>query len=77
MSIFKIIRRSALLAAVFLCLTLGAGCSNNPYPPPLQENGADGSLWKVRYGALPEDPRSLDPQVCYDNVGKRVIEPVQ
>ncbi len=77
MSIFKIIRRSALLAAVFLCLTLGAGCSNNPYPPPLQENGADGSPWKVRYGALPEDPRSLDPQVCYDSVGKRVIEPVQ
>ena len=26
---------------------------------------------------MPEDPRSLDPQVCYDSVGKRILEPVQ
>ena len=76
MSAFKNFRRSALLSAVFLCLA-AAGCSNNPHPAPLKEAREDGSPWRIRYGALPEDPRSLDPQVCYDNVGKRVLEPVQ
>ncbi len=27
--------------------------------------------------AMPEDPRSLDPQVSYDNVSRRVLEPIQ
>ena len=53
------------------------GCSNNPHPEPLQKTREDGTPWKVRYGALPEDPRSLDPQVCYDNVSRRVLEPIQ
>ncbi|NBV87271.1 MAG: hypothetical protein EBS01_13655, partial [Verrucomicrobia bacterium] len=76
MSSRKNSRRSALLSAVFLCL-VAAGCSNNPHPEPWRAVREDGSPWKVRYGALPEDPRSLDPQVCYDSVGKRVLEPVQ
>jgi ABC-type transport system substrate-binding protein len=65
--------------AVAMCLfaVVLIGCSNNPHPEPLQKNRDDGTPWKVRYGALPEDPRSLDPQVCYDNVSRRVLEPIQ
>ena len=82
-------RCRALLAAAFSCaesVALGgvllawfalAGCSNNPHPEPLHVVREDGTPWKVRYAALPEDPRSLDPQVSYDNVGRRVLEPVQ
>jgi oligopeptide transport system substrate-binding protein len=77
MNLSQICRRSVLLSAAFLCLLLASGCSNNPYPAPSRETREDGSPWQVRYSALPEDPRSLDPQVCYDNVGKRVLEPVQ
>ncbi len=72
-------RRPLLVAAawcgVFLLGSL-SGCSNNPHPAPLQEKREDGSPWKVRYSALPEDPRSLDPQVSYDTVGRRILEPV-
>lgn len=66
--------RVGFCAWVAVCL---ASCSNNPYPEPLQKTGEDGSPWKVRYSALPEDPRSLDPQVSYDQVSRRVLEPVQ
>jgi len=45
------------LAVAFGLLGLG-GCGNNPYP------GADDSV-KVRYGALPEAPKTLDPAVSY------------
>lgn len=65
--------RAGLLAAA--CVL--SACSNNPYPAPLQETREDGSPWRVRYFAMPEDPRSLDPQVCYDTVSKRILEPVQ
>ncbi len=68
--------RSAPLLAVVASFVLGA-CSNNPYPPAQQALREDGSPWLVRYGAMPEDPRSLDPQVCYDSVGKRILEPIQ
>lgn len=54
-----------------------AGCSNNPYPQPEQLVREDGTPWQVRYSALPEDPRSLDPQVSYDSVSRRILEPVQ
>ncbi len=83
----------ALIAAAFLrpypcvarvcagvllaCSLMLAGCSNNPHPEPLQKTGEDGTPWKVRYGALPEDPRSLDPQVSYDAISRRILEPVQ
>ncbi len=70
-------RRFALLAAVFLCVGLIAGCSNNPFPAPLETTAEDGSPWKVRYGAIAEDPQTLDPQVMYDAVSRRVLEPVQ
>ena len=73
-------RCSSSLAAAFWCLAglaILTGCSNNPHPAPLREKRDDGSPWKVRYGAMPEDPRSLDPQVSYDTVGRRILEPIQ
>jgi oligopeptide transport system substrate-binding protein len=63
---------AALLAAVALL----SACSNNPHPPPLREKRADGSPWRVRYGAMSEDVRSLDPQVSYDQMGHIVLETV-
>ncbi|MCH7709377.1 MAG: hypothetical protein IH884_12880, partial [Myxococcales bacterium] len=36
-------------------------CSNNPYP------GADDTV-KVRYGALPSAPKTLDPAVTYSSL---------
>ena len=50
-------RPQLALAVGFGLLGLG-GCGNNPYP------GADDTL-KVRYGALPETPKTLDPAVSY------------
>lgn len=70
-------RCTSFLAAAFLCSGLFSACSNNPHPTPLREAREDGTPWKVRYVAMPEDPRSLDPQVSYDTVGRRVLEPVQ
>ncbi|MEY5024934.1 MAG: hypothetical protein RLZZ244_462 [Verrucomicrobiota bacterium] len=67
-----------LVAAWFALL---AACSNSPYP---DSGGAkeglrreDGQPWRVRYGVASEDPRSLDPQVSYDSVSRRILEPVQ
>ena len=48
----------------------------DPHPKPLRETRADGSPWLVRYGVLPEDPRSLDPQFMYDQMSRRVLEPI-
>jgi oligopeptide transport system substrate-binding protein len=62
------------LAAFALFLS---GCSNNPYPSASRQTRDDGSPWLVRYGYLPEDPRSLDPQVSYDSLSRRVLEPIQ
>ena len=64
-----------LIAALIAALL--SGCSNDPNVPPFQTQRPDGSPWLVRYGATPEDPRSLDPQVSYDNVSRRILEPVQ
>lgn len=63
--------------ALLACSLMFVGCSNNPHPEPLQKTREDGTPWKVRYGALPEDPRSLDPQVSYDAISRRILEPVQ
>ena len=60
-----------------LCALLISACSNNPYPAAFRDTRDDGSPWQVRYMAMPEDPRSLDPQVSYDNVSRRVLEPLQ
>lgn len=66
------------LAAPLLTLLvfLVGACSNDPTPPPLHEKRADGHPWLVRYGALGDDPRSLDPQFAYDSVSKTIVEPV-
>ncbi len=53
-----------------------AGCGNDPMVAPLQEKRADGSPWIVRYGVNTEDPRTFDPQFAYDQVTRRVLEPV-
>jgi ABC-type transport system substrate-binding protein len=39
----------------------------------LKEIRPDGSPWRTAYRALPEDPRTLDPQVSYDTLGNAVI----
>jgi ABC-type transport system substrate-binding protein len=70
-------RLFASLAAALVLSGVFPACSNNPLPEPLQQTREDGSPWKVRYAALPEDPRSLDPQVSYDSVSRRVLEPIQ
>ena len=72
------LQAQALTRLVFaFCAFLISACSNSPYPPALRETRDDGSPWQVRYMAMPEDPRSLDPQVSYDNVSRRVLEPIQ
>lgn len=69
--------RRLLLLLVLLCLAAGlVGCNNDPNPPPYYQTREDGSPWVVRYWGLTEDPRSLDPQVTYDQMSRRVIEPV-
>ncbi len=67
--------RPALLLGAGLCGLLAA-CSNNPHPAPLAEHRADGSPWVVRYSAMPDEPRSLDPQYAYDEMSRRILEPV-
>jgi len=62
---------AGLIAAFF------TGCNTDPNPIPTRKARDDGSPWVVRYGVLPDDPRSLDPQQCYDQMGHRVLEPVQ
>jgi ABC-type transport system substrate-binding protein len=52
------LRRAFGWLAGALALLGSGGCGNNPYP------GADDSV-KVRYAALPESPKTLDPAVSY------------
>jgi oligopeptide transport system substrate-binding protein len=63
----------ALLIASLLAL---AACSNDPHPKPLAEKRPDGSPWLVRYSAMGDEPRSLDPQFAYDEMSRRVLEPI-
>ncbi len=67
----QIARLSAIAAALWL-----AACDNNPHPAALRETDDDGTKWSVRYQNLPEDPKSFDPQYSYDQMSRRVIEPV-
>jgi ABC-type transport system substrate-binding protein len=62
---------AGLAAALLL-----AGCSNDPNPPPLHTKRPDGSPWVVRYAYMPDEVRSLDPQVMYDQVSRIIVEPV-
>lgn len=63
---------------IFACALLLAlpGCNNNPHPPPYHKTRPDGSPWIPRYSVLTGDPKSFDPQVSYDAVSRRVLEPV-
>jgi ABC-type transport system substrate-binding protein len=61
---------------VLLGAFLGAGCSNYPHPPPLHPTRQDGEPWRVLYRALPDDPRSIDPQHAYDTISDRVVRAV-
>jgi ABC-type transport system substrate-binding protein len=68
-----------LLAWLSLLLSFSlllSGCGNNPNPRPLHDKRADGSPWIVRYAAMPDDIRSLDPQVSYDMVSSALLEPI-
>src|SRR6478735_3640329 len=65
--------REAILLAFALVLS---ACSNDPNPPPYEKTRADGKPWAVRYAALTADPKSLDPQVMYDAISQRALEPV-
>src|SRR5690349_21196880 len=64
------------VAGLLLIAYSVTGCGNNPHPPPLREKRDDGSPWLVRYGAMNEEARSLDPQVAYDQMSRTVLEPV-
>jgi ABC-type transport system substrate-binding protein len=59
-----------------LTATFFAGCGNDPNLKPEHEKRADGSPWEVRYAAMPDDPRSLDPQFAYDQMSHRLLEMV-
>lgn len=65
--------RTALFLLVALAL---AGCGNNPNPEPHRKTRPDGSPWLVRYSLLSDDPRDFDPQKMYDQMSRRVLEPV-
>jgi oligopeptide transport system substrate-binding protein len=69
-------QRRALRFFLAVSCALLAACDNNPNPKPLHAKRADGSPWLVRYGSMADEPRSLDPQVSYDSVSRRVLEPV-
>jgi ABC-type transport system substrate-binding protein len=68
-------RAHALLFLSLTALLLG-GCGNDPNLAPLEKTRPDGSPWQVRYAAMPDDPRSLDPQFAYDQMSHRILEAV-
>jgi len=63
------------LALLATALTLAA-CGNDPNQAPLRQTREDGTPWTVRYAGTTEDPRSLDPQFMYDQISRRVLEPI-
>ena len=50
-----------------------AGCDIRPFPRFPEGVRHDGQRWKSTCRALPEEPRSLDPQVRYDVIGTAVV----
>lgn len=70
-------RPAAGYGVLLICLSLVlAGCGNDPHPRALRETRPDGSPWLVRYSYIPDSPRSLDPQFAYDQMSRRILEPV-
>ncbi len=67
----------ARLVGLALSVALAAGCRNDPNPKPLHEKRPDGSPWIVRHVYLPDEIRSLDPQVAYDQMSHTVLSAVQ
>ena len=61
-----------LCSALALCWAL-TGCDNQPFPRFQGGIRPDGKPWKTTYRALPDEPRSLDPQVSYDVIGTAVV----
>jgi ABC-type oligopeptide transport system substrate-binding subunit len=64
------LRRWATAVAALATLA-AAGCSNNPHAAPERLTRDDGTPWRTLYRAW-DDPRSLDPQVTYDEVSHRI-----
>jgi oligopeptide transport system substrate-binding protein len=62
------------LLAAFCCLL--TGCGNDPNLAPYRQTRADGSPWLVYQYYMPDEVRSLDPQVAYDQVSRRILEMV-
>jgi ABC-type transport system substrate-binding protein len=80
MRFFESVRQSEWISGylgIALLALATAGCGNDPNPAPLHKKRPDGSPWLVRYAYNTEEIRSLDPQVSYDQVSRRVLEPVQ
>ena len=50
-----------------------AGCSNNPHVAPWKTARPDGEPWITSYRGFSDDPRTLDPQVAYDELSHRVL----
>jgi len=73
---WSVAREVCVLALALAFVIAGAGCGNDPNPLPLQSQREDGSSWLVRYAGMPTDPRSLDPQKSYDQMSRRLLEPV-
>lgn len=76
--VFRVPELSSLTRLLFLVAAACwlAGCGNNPNPKPLHAKRPDGSPWIVRYAALPDEPRSLDPQFAYEETSWIVTEPI-
>ncbi len=53
-----------------------AGCDTNPHPAPTRTTRDDGTPWRVRYWYLADDPRGLDPQHSYDQMGHKIQEAI-
>src|SRR5579871_4504736 len=67
--------RACALSLLSIAALLFAGCDNDPNPAPYHQTRADGSPWAVRYAAIPDDPKSFDPQFAYDEVSGFALEP--
>ncbi len=68
-------RALALLFSLALTV-LFTGCDNDPNPAPYHEKRPDGSPWRVRYNAIPSEPKSFDPQFAYDEIDHSILSAV-